>query len=453
MPAEIVEKKEKDQLLLLHLSDIHFKEPYCLNPDTDQDHPVRTALLNDIRAMVDRLGNVDAVIISGDIAFKGHSDEYKTATKWLLEVTQTAGCHSTSVYTVPGNHDINRGSANNRLVLGVRGLITSKESGHERDKELHDTLLDKQTGPELFKPMAEYNRFAAAYECDLNPEQIFWTESLSLGPGWELKMHGLTTTFFSGPDDDTKGSLYLGALQRVFAPEDGIIRLTTMHHPPDWLEDQDDLDDALWEGSAVHLLGHKHRQRYLATDNSVRLVAGAVNPDRSEGSWAPGYNLIKLNVNTEFNRHILHVESYLRVWQTSPDGFVGKIKGDGDDVFKHQIPLRRNPSPVANENVVETFQQRETHGEEKENLKDNENDLEIITVEELNDHMHQRDIVFHFWELTASERRKIMQTLNLLEDDDDKLSEPQRYRRAFKRAQDRGEISAIENSIKEIMDK
>jgi len=448
MTDKIGANEGRGELLLLHLSDIHFREPYCLNLETDQDHSVRTALLNDISVMVERLGSIDAIIISGDIAFKGHADEYKVAAKWLLEVTQTAGCSPTSIYSVPGNHDIDRNAANSRLVLGVRKLIADKETGHQRDKELQDALLDKDSGPELFKPMAEYNLFAAPYECDLSPERPFWTEQLSLSPGWVLQLHGLTTTFLSGPNDDEKGSLYLGAIQRVFAPEDGVIRLTTMHHPPEWLEDQDDLDDALWESSALHLFGHKHRQRYLQSENSVRFSAGAVNPDRGERDWLPGYNLIKLNVSSELDKHILNVESHLRVWQTAPDIFVGKTNGDGSNVFKHKIPLRRKPLPCFRKKV-EKATPVIAHAEKVDTLKDN--DSEVIT--KVANNMHQRDIVFHFWELTASERRKIMQTLNLLEDDDDKLPEPQRYRRAFKRADERGVIDMVEQSINEIMQK
>ena len=46
-----------------------------------------------------------------------------------------------------------------------------------------------------------------------------------------------------------------------------------MHHPPDWLLDQDDFDDALWNGCALHLIGHKHRQRYIDNNNGIRVAA------------------------------------------------------------------------------------------------------------------------------------------------------------------------------------
>ncbi len=154
-------KTVKDGVLLLHLSDIHFREPYCLNLNTDQEHPVRTALLSDIRNMVKTLGPVDAVLVTGDIAYKGHPDEYKVAAKWLLDVTRLAKCKENAVYTVPGNHDVNRNTAGNRITKGIRKTITEHNEIHKRDKELYDTLHDDKSGLELILPMEEYNKFSA----------------------------------------------------------------------------------------------------------------------------------------------------------------------------------------------------------------------------------------------------------------------------------------------------
>ena len=268
----------RSALLLLHLSDIHFREPYCLNLETDPDHPVRQAMLNDIRIMVERLGPVDAILVSGDIAFKGHPEEYKVAAEWLSEVTGVAGCRGIDIYTVPGNHDVDRTIAGDRMVQGVRGLISKHPPGPIRDKELYDTFRDEKTGIELLRPMAEYNIFAASFECDLTPELPFWIQEVPLAPGWKLKIRGLTTTYLSGPDDDAKGDLYLGAFQRAFAPCDGIVHLAMLHHPPDWDADPEELDDALWNFCAVHLLGHKHRQRYHPGTHGVRLAAAASEP-------------------------------------------------------------------------------------------------------------------------------------------------------------------------------
>jgi calcineurin-like phosphoesterase family protein len=437
------EKMVKDGVLLLHLSDIHFREPYCLNLNTDQEHPVRTALLSDIRNMVKTLGPIDAVLVSGDIAYKGHPDEYKVAAKWLLDITGVAGCKRNAVYTVPGNHDVNRNNAGNRITKGIRTIITGHKEIHKRDKELYDTLHDDKSGLELIQPMEEYNKFSAAYECDTRPQDFFWLGELPLAPGWKLKMHGLTTTLFSGPDDDIKGELFLGALQRSFALDDGIVRLAIMHHPPDWLYDQEELDDAPWNGCALHLMGHKHRQRYHPGAQGIRLSAGAVNPSRGEGNWEPGYNLINL-VITRNERHqcLLHVESHLRIWQASPDRFVPKIDATGQNVFIHDIPLHQPPSAIPAK-VPEELTGIENKVAETKTAPKEETEMVDIST-------NKRDIVFNFWNLSASQRRTMMQNLDLLEREDDRLPETLRYRRAFERAQKRGMISEIEKAINNI---
>lgn len=440
------EKIVEGKILLLHLSDIHFREPYCLNLDTDQEHPVRKALLLDIRKMVRKLGPIDAVLVSGDIAFKGHPDEYKVATEWLSDVTSTAKCPKNALYTVPGNHDVNRNNAGYRMTQGVRRTITCHKELFKRDKELYDTLHDEKTGMELIQPMEEYNRFSAAYECDTRPQDSFWIGELPLAPGWKLKMHGLTTTLFSGPDDDVKGELFLGAHQRSFSPDDGIVRLAMMHHPPDWFFDQDEFDDALWNSCALHLMGHKHRQRYHASDSGLRLSAGAVNPSRGEGGWEPGYNLIELSViKNERDRYSLHIESHLRKWQGSPDTFVPKFNEAGKDVFIHDLPLHRPPSSIL------TKESRELLPGTRDEI------VEVITAQQMEAEMaaisiNKRNLVFKFWKLSSSQRRTLMQNLNLLEPEDDQLTETIRYRRAFERAQKLEKIAEIENAIKQIQD-
>lgn len=434
----------RSELLLLHLSDIHFREPYCLNLETDQDQPVRQAMLNDIHTMVDRLGPIDAILVSGDIAFKGNPQEYQVAAVWLSEVTGVARCHPTGIYTVPGNHDLDRNIAGLRMVQAVRGLIIGHQPGASRDKELHDTLLDEQSGRALLMPMDAYNLFAASFGCDLTPEQPFWVQELPLAPGWKLRMHGLTTTFLSGPDDDVRGGLYLGALQRAFSPYDGIVYLAILHHPPDWLVDQDDLDDALWNSCTLHLLGHKHRQRYRTDTNGVRLAAGAVNPSRKEGNWEPGYNLARLQIVEEGAQYSLKVESYLRIWQDNPDRFVAKRTEDDGDVFVHTVPLRRRPSPIPATKAEEVPLMEGNTNKSGTPGEATETPVNITSP---------RDLVFDFWKLSPSQRRKIMQRIDLLEPSDDQLPEPQRYRLAFERARERGVIDKLEDAVSQTLTK
>ena len=90
-----------DTMLLLHVSDIHFRAPDCLQPDLDPDRPYRTRLLQDVRANVAKLGRVGAILIGGDIAFKGAPEEYQTAMAWIQEVVVAAGCRMERVFVDP----------------------------------------------------------------------------------------------------------------------------------------------------------------------------------------------------------------------------------------------------------------------------------------------------------------------------------------------------------------
>jgi predicted phosphodiesterase len=431
--------REKDDLLLLHLSDIHFQEPYCLNLDTDQDHMIRTAILNDIRDMVKKIGEVDAILVSGDIAFKGDAEEYKVAADWFSEIASIAGCSQTDIYTVPGNHDVNRTIAGNLIVQAARNLILNNSAeGAVRDKKLHDTLLDQDLGPALITPMKEYNLFSASFGCDFSPNMPFWIQKLPLAPGWQLKIHGLTTTLFSGPEDDKQRELYVGALQHVFAPDNGIVHIAMMHHPPDWHVDQDALEDDLWNCCALQLLGHKHRQRYRTGNNGILLVAGAVNPTRGEADWVPSYNFVRLKVTEIDSKYSLKIESYMRTWQADPPRFVAKRTDDDEDVFIHTVSLRQKP--------LQTARQQIKYADESiAQARDSEIVDELVEVTDMSE--PQRDLIYNFWKLSPSERRKIMQNLQLLEITDDQLPETQRYRLAFVRARERGMLNELKNEV------
>ncbi len=432
-----VSNTDNGHLLLLHLSDLHFEEPYCLDTDSDVDHPVRTALMNDVEELVGKLGNVDAILISGDIAKKGHPDEYATAKIWLAELARIIGCPESSTYPVPGNHDVCRIIAKSRLVEGVRSTITKKAAGHARDTELQKALREEQARNDLLSPMKEYNVFAASFGCDLTGNNPFWKHELPLSGGWKLVMHGLSSTLFSGPEDDKeRDNLYLGALQCSFPPDKGIIRLAMLHHPHDWLKDCDAVDDSFNNGCELHLIGHKHKQRYLPTKSWIRLAAGAVNPARADGTWEPGYNLIKLQIIEREGEPTLQVDSYQRKWQGSPDQFVAKQTVDKKDVFTDYIHLRRPPSPATPTITAGSIPIKTT-------------DSISSTPEALMDELSYRELVMKFWKLSTTERWRVTYSLGLLDKEAGAVPETIRYRQVFDKAREQDKMEDLRQKIEE----
>ena len=73
-------------MLLLHLSDIHFRKGE-VGTAMDPNAHLRRELLRDAVAQCERIGAVpDAILISGDVAFAGDPDEYAYALSWLDEL-------------------------------------------------------------------------------------------------------------------------------------------------------------------------------------------------------------------------------------------------------------------------------------------------------------------------------------------------------------------------------
>src|SRR4051794_40069279 len=95
------------ELVLVHLSDIHFKHATA-GGAWDLDRDLRDELEIDLRALMDRLGGAQAILVTGDIAFSGSTEEYEQASTWLETIVNIVGCRERDVWMVPGNHDVIR---------------------------------------------------------------------------------------------------------------------------------------------------------------------------------------------------------------------------------------------------------------------------------------------------------------------------------------------------------
>ncbi|MCZ0937613.1 MAG: metallophosphoesterase, partial [Gemmatimonadota bacterium] len=332
-------------MLLAHIADIHFRTPHCLNPAIDPDRPFRTRMIQDIRNRSAGLGSVDALLVGGDIAFKGNPEEYVTARAWLEEFASACGCPMERVFVVPGNHDVDRAViANSTAVRNAQAAIMRSDD-RQREQELRTQFSDTDSGRALVAPLEAYNEFAKFFDCQIfPPERLYWKQILPLEMGVQLHIHGLTSTFLSGSngEDDTRGTLYLSPLQTVLDPLDDVINVVLCHHPPSWLLDHDEVDDAIRDRTAIQLFGHEHRARIDKGDGFIRCSAGAVNPDRYETGWKPGYNLINVQVSDENQDRTLEVKVHVLEWQSNPELY-RPVLSQGDEPVSGILPSAKFP--------------------------------------------------------------------------------------------------------------
>jgi len=424
--------------LLLHLSDIHFRREE-VGSALDPNRHLRNELLLDAEQMCLKLGIApSAVLLSGDVAFAGHPDEYAFALTWLEELCKHCQTTPASVFVIPGNHDVVR-SITARPVIHSLHRSIKESSDISLDATLRGLLTDPESSRLLYESITDYNLFAGQFFCDLlPPERTIATRDLTLNDGSILRMSGLNSTFVSSSADQ-RGQLFFDPACLQLTRARGVEHLVMCHHPCSWLRLGESLQDHLNDIARIHLFGHEHTNRIEIGRDRVCIAASAAHPERTEHGWEPGYNLIELEVlGTEIERY-LQVRIHVRVWQQRPGQFHAK-RDRSSDVFEQNIKLDSwvPPTPSVNRATAAVpSTERATVGEDHPSSEPARSEL----MDSL------RDISIRFFKLTLSQKSAIAGKLNLISDEDLNLPGFERFRRVFLRARERGLVEELDSEV------
>jgi hypothetical protein len=305
---------------LIHLSDIHFN----VQPDWDPDGDQREQLLRDIGELVDEGGEVDGILIGGDIAFSGKKAEYDVAAEWIERVRQRSGCPDGAIWVVPGNHDVDRDlhKDNRARSKMVDELSTS-------DLDVIDVRLAGwlRGGDGMLGCLAAYNAFSQPWVAPTTHKKPHW-EDLTLGlDGLSVCLTGINSAVASDSRDKPPPRLVLGRQQCELPVAEDRIHIVLAHHPPTWIRDWDNVKGYLRRAHLV-LFGHEHRFRVHqdAPGLTVTVYAGAVGPERpgpdpspmdtehDDEGFVPSWNLIQ--IDREGNELVVTIDP--RVWAEEP---------------------------------------------------------------------------------------------------------------------------------------
>lgn len=426
-------------MLLLHLSDIHFRRGVMGKP-MDPDLTLRNEIVLDVEKQSGQLGKVDAVLLSGDIAYGGHSEEYQFALHWLERLCRVCGCSPSNVFMCPGNHDVDRTIVSkSRLISALHQQIKAAQDDLTYDNLLRDLLTAPDSGPLLYEPIANYNLFAQSTFCDIfPPDRTIATRDLMLNDGSTLRLSGFNSALISSATD-VRGQLAVDPACYQLIREPGVEHLVMCHHPFEWLRGGQRLRDHLNDLARLQLFGHEHSNRIDLNRDYVRLAAGAVHPDRAEPGWEPGYNLINLQVvGTGTNRQ-LEVQVHVRVWQQSaPSLFRAKVDHGEEPVFRWSVALTPWAPPP---------QQARESLELNATPVTADVDTDSPTPRGSDPMNTLRDINVRFFKLTLSQKSEIAGRLGLLEEEDVNLPDYERFRQVFLRARERDLVQQLDQEI------
>ena len=430
-------------LVFIHLADMHFRA--TSNGQFDLDHDIRNELRLDIRSLAEAGTRFSGIFICGDIAWSGMNAEYQIASQWLDGLCDNVNCQRESVWVVPGNHDIDRSIVKKSQHLAdARSII---RASNDHSNALQKRLIDKELAQNVyFGPLNGYNNFASRYQCGVSAHNPYWEKRenpFHLNDGSRLIVRGMTSVLLSDENDDKNANkLVLGAMQTICPRDPGVTWLSLCHHPPDWLHDHDEVDDALKTRVHVQLFGHKHRQRLDVTERhgftSLRLGAGALHPDRSEHGWEPRYNLLALCVEGSPTQRRLQVTVNARRW----DSQSARFGADGQPTVRF-LPLdswsppaivaAREPPANVPLRKAESFSVPETG-----HKLASETDVPMDPY---------RRLVYRFFTLPQLDQQRIIGELGLASDSDQSLDAPTRYGRCLARARERSQLAELWNAV------
>ncbi|ECG1479948.1 metallophosphoesterase [Salmonella enterica subsp. enterica serovar Gatineau] len=419
-------------MLILHLSDIHFRKSE-IQTAQDPNFHLRNELIRDAAQKCARIGVPDVVIVSGDIAFSGDPEEFSFATDWLERLCEACHCSMASVFVVPGNHDVVRNLADRNLVQMIHRTI---KSAPNPNAEIMRQLSDPDARRLLYESLDNYNQFAQQFFCDLlPPNRTRVVRDLVLNDGSTLRLWGLNSSFVSS-SYDSPGELFVDPASFQITREDGVVNAVITHHHLTWLGNARGLEDHLNDVAPLQIFGHIHTNRVDMVRDYVRLAASAMNPDRHEDGWEPGYNLIELDVSGEPTRRMLNIRAHIRVWQTAPGGFQAKMDRNSS-VFEHSIRLEDWNSSTETSSSFVAQSPPSAHISE------------ITSVREGNSMNTLRELGLRFYRLTFSQKLEIAGRLELLEDDDMRLPDYERFRQVLLRAYERGMLDEFAAAVTE----
>jgi predicted MPP superfamily phosphohydrolase len=288
----------------LHVSDLHIGHPSTKRRSA---LPLLLHSLSDDVRRHNELGIacIDAIFVTGDIAWNGKREHYADAREYILELADLANINPDRIFTVPGNHDVDRDTDK---VRSIKRMLITYRDGLDTTGTIDDELADGASRALLVQRQAAYLDFAYGFvsvnseKTALPESRLYWRRHLQAHDGRRIRVIGLNTALVAGDKHD-RGKLQLGmtpfkeTLHDV--KEDELVVLLS-HHPfcGRWLADEREVEREARLRTHLHLSGHVHDaesedHRRGGGAGMLRITAGAIS---SGSDMAPdfGYNFTSI---------------------------------------------------------------------------------------------------------------------------------------------------------------
>lgn len=299
----------------LQFSDIHFL--FCEETE-DEYAQMRIRFIEDLENVKKKIGHIDYILICGDIANKGQKTEFDKAKIFIESVSKALEIEGKrpNIFVVPGNHDIDWGCYTLTRNL-LRATLLDPTGNNEFLRTIKHTEPD--TMKVLYSPLLAYNEFAQPYSIDEVSETImigdinghcfddknyFWKFCLGKEDDYTVNIYGLNSALTCDGEERAKNDikeknhlLFLPKPAYNIQAYSNEINISMLHHPLDWLIDEDHARIIFDDRFKLQFFGHMHVQS-SHSEKAVKIFSGAFQPEQETGlnDCPPVYNVIELNV-------------------------------------------------------------------------------------------------------------------------------------------------------------
>jgi hypothetical protein len=438
-------------MLMLHISDIHFKYGEVGEPD-DPNRGLREDLIQDVKYMRGRLGPPGMILLSGDIAYAGREDEYHFAYYWLQkELCPAAQCAIENVFVIPGNHDVDLKAEAGPGFKAARSALRARPAG-EVDAELREWLRDPSSANIIFSPIENYNRFfAAKLLCAIGPYNVigpdgktvpnvskpFVLRDVRLNDGSVLRLWGFNSVLVSDLTDKVDSMLVDPAAAQI-TREDGVVHLVMCHHPFGWIKNRGPFEDRMNGVVQIQLFGHEHTERIEENKHFVRIRAGALQPERDAPNWKPGYNWIDVSTAVNQGKRKLVVKVWVRMHEV--DRFITVTDRNHNEIWENWLDL----PDWEPEKQVEPNQS-------KDDVVDAAPQVLELSMAEPVKPVTVRSVTTKIFRLKEHEQRRLIAKLKLDETGDRDLKDYEVVVASVRRSAERGQLDTLDSEIDAIL--
>ncbi|MGY4465882.1 hypothetical protein ACVWWK_001564 [Bradyrhizobium sp. LB9.1b] len=198
-----------------------------------------------------QLAQIDLVIFSGDVAFRGDKSEYATVKKQLIDPLRSLLGPHTSFIFAPGNHDLERSKI---AAIPSEWTKLLASNAPERQKQLGELLYDPKRSPMILWPFKNFYEFSAENGCAYRDGECVSSFSVSRGQrvlgiatintAVCCARHSLSMPGVGSSENDfwDYGTLAVTEKQirdAISRLEGAEYKILVMHHPLSWVHEEE----------------------------------------------------------------------------------------------------------------------------------------------------------------------------------------------------------------------